>query len=140
MIHFCSFSALWWYKNYWTHVDFLIKIIVNCLFLLGYPTVIKCVQQILCLCIVLFGEKYITHNLLPSAVTGIHPLTPTEDGSLQCFCLRSEVNTGLGDLLKDVSCGYMRESRNPRFSYLFPLVFLLLGLWSWHGEEKKWKL
>ena len=64
---------------------------------------IKCVQQILCLCIVLFGEKYITHNLLPSAGTGIHPLTPTEDGSLQCFCLRSEVNTGLGDLLKDVS-------------------------------------
>ena len=47
---------------------------------------------------------------------------------------------GLGDLPKDVSCGSMRESRNPRFSYLFPLVFLFLGLWSWHGEEKKWKL
>ena len=97
---------------------------------------IKCVQQILCLCIVLFGEKYITHNLLPSAVTGIHPLTPTEDGSLQCFCLRSEVNTGLGDLLKDVSCGYMRESRNPRFSYVSfgfsPLGTLKL---AWRGKK-----
>lgn len=69
------------------------------------PTVFVCV----CLCIALFGEKCIIHSLLPSVLMRVYP---TEDGTLlrkKLFCSRSEVNTGLGDLLRDMSCDYERK-------------------------------
>lgn len=66
------------------------------------PTVFICVS----LCVALFGEKCIILSLLPSVLMRAYP---TEGGILLCkklFCSRSEVNTGLGDLLQDMSCDY----------------------------------